>query len=113
MDRNITVTVFSSPSMNTFSGHPLTYGIAVDSGAPQTVQPMPADDARGNPPSIWNQYVSEEIVKTVTTHTAEPGKHTLQLYATEMGFVTEKIIIETVTGAVAESYLGPPESVMV
>jgi hypothetical protein len=85
----------------------------VDSGAPVTVQPMPLDDIKGNLPSVWKQFVAEEVVRTTTTHQASPGKHTLKLYATEVGFVTEKIVIEAVAGATQYSYLGPPESVKV
>ncbi|KAG8782568.1 hypothetical protein FRC15_006760 [Serendipita sp. 397] len=110
---NITVTVYSAPTMNTYPGHPITYAIAVDGGAPITVQPMPADATNGNLPAAWKGFVAEEIVRTVTTHAANPGKHTLKLYATEVGFVTEKIVIETAAGATQYSYLGPWESVIV
>ena len=87
--------------------------MAVDSGAPVTIQPVPIDTPTGGFPSMWNGIVPEEIVRTVTTHVASPGKHTLKLYAMEIGFVTEKIVIETATGAVVYSYLGPPESIIV
>lgn len=90
-----------------------SYAIGIDNESPATVQPMPINDSSGNPPNVWNQYVAEEIVKTSTVHPASPGKHTLKLYATEMGFVTEKIVIETVPGATAQSYLGPPESIKI
>lgn len=110
---NVTVTVFSSPSLNTYPGHPLMYGVAVDSGAPIAIQPIPVDTPTGGFPAMWNGIVPEEIVRTYTTHVAGPGKHTLKLYAMEIGFVTEKVVIETATGAVPYSYLGPPESIVV
>lgn len=62
---------------------------------------------------MWNGIVVEEIVRTTTIHAAGPGKHTLKLYAMEIGFVCEKIVVESATGAVAYSYLGPPESIVV
>lgn len=74
---------------------------------------MPLESDHGDIPPIWRQYVTEEIIRSVTVHRAPPGKHTLRLYATEMGFVTEKIVIETLFGSTQQSYLGPPESVIV
>ena len=89
------------------------YGISIDSGTPITVQPIPLDSATGALPNAWKQFVAEEIVRTSTVLAASPGKHTLKLYATEIGFVAEKIVIETVSGATQYSYLGPPESIVV
>jgi hypothetical protein len=74
---------------------------------------MPLESDRGDLPAVWKQNVAEEIIRSTTNHTAAPGKHTLKLYATEIGFVTEKIVIQTVVGATASSSLGPPESVIV
>lgn len=54
----------------------------------------------------------EEIVRTTTTHSSSSEKHILKLYAMEIGFVTEKIVIETVSGATAYDYLGPLESII-
>ncbi|KAG8752462.1 hypothetical protein FRC14_007006 [Serendipita sp. 396] len=110
---NVSVTVYSSPSLNAMSGHPLTYAVAIDSGAPVTVQPMPLESLTGSLPSIWNQNVAEAIIRSTTTHAAQPGKHTLKLYATEIGFVAEKIVVETVSGSTQYSFLGPPESIIV
>lgn len=110
---NITVTVYSAPTLNTAPGYPITYAIAVDNNTPITVQPMPLETDRGDLPSIWSVVVAEEVIRTTTSHKAAPGKHTLKLFATEIGFVTEKIVIETVSGSVAYSCLGPPESVKV
>jgi hypothetical protein len=74
---------------------------------------MPFESDHGDTPTVWNQYVAEEIIRSVTVHKASPGKHILRLFATEMGIVVEKIVIETLPGSLQQSYLGPPESVIV
>ncbi len=73
---------------------------------------MPNDPAPGALPPIWKQYVAEEIVISTTSHSLSgPGKHSLKIYAMEVGVVVEKIVLELVPGSVQQSYLGPPESV--
>jgi hypothetical protein len=47
----------------------------------------------------------EEVVHTTTSHTASTDKHISKLYAKELRFVNRKIVIETVFGATAYSYL--------
>ena len=68
------------------------------------------DAAPGTLPGIWTSLVADEIVRTTTNHTASPGAHTLKIYAMEIGLVIEKIVIESATGGLKYSYLGPPES---
>lgn len=74
---------------------------------------MPFESDRGVLPTVWDQYVTEEIIRSVTVHKISPGSHTLKLFATEMGMVVEKIVIETLSGSIRQSYLGPPESLTV
>jgi hypothetical protein len=76
-----------------------------------TVQPFPLDAPTRAFPAV-GQFVMEEIVRTTTTHSSSSEKHILKLYAMEIGFVTEKIVIETVSGATAYDYLGPLESII-
>jgi hypothetical protein len=50
---------------------------------------------------------------TSTMYGASPCPHTLKLYAAEVGFMTVKIIITTISGATQYSYLGPPDGIVV
>ncbi|KAJ2936125.1 hypothetical protein H1R20_g971, partial [Candolleomyces eurysporus] len=109
---NLTATLYLSPSLNAATDQkPLALGVALDSGTPVRVQPVPASSRRGDPPG-WgtaNGWVANSInAQTVTFTGVTPGAHTLKISMVETAVVLQKIVINA--GGLAESYLGPPES---
>ena len=90
---NITVTTYVSPSLNAFGpDRPIGFAVQVDSQAPQTnyfIPPAPA----GSLPDAWNQFVSDSIVLTSNSFTADPGAHTVKIWMVEPTVVVQKIVI--------------------
>ena len=59
----------------------------------------------------WNAAVADNIKIITSSHTIEKeGNHILKIYGVDPALVLQKIIIETDSGQVLKSYLGPPES---
>lgn len=106
------VTIYLGPSLNTNPDRPLKYAIAFDDAEPEVVQFVPSTPL-GTLPDEWGSVVSEMVWKSRTGgyELEEGGEHTLRLWAMEAGVVFEKVVIDL--GGVRDSYLGPPESVVV
>ena len=103
-------TVYLGPSLNTDPSRPLTYAIAFNDAEPQMVQFVPSTPL-GTLPSNWDATVSNAVWTNTTSHSFESGKNTLKLWAVEPGVVFQKIVVDL--GGVRQSYLGPPESMIV
>ncbi|KZV74317.1 glycoside hydrolase family 115 protein [Peniophora sp. CONT] len=105
------VTVFVSPSLNANGDdRPLGIGVQVDDDEPQTTYFIPFA-APGQEPAVWNDFVANSIVPVVGNFTAWPGAHTLKLWMIEPTVVVQKVVIDC--GGLLDSFLGPPESVLV
>ncbi|KAF2840450.1 glycoside hydrolase family 115 protein [Patellaria atrata CBS 101060] len=104
------VTVYLPPSFNINPSAPLKYAFSIDSGAATSVQPIPGYNL-GSMPSGWSDSVVNGAKVVTSTTNISAGKHTLNLWALEPGTVFQKVVIDL--GGVKQSYLGPPESVMV
>ncbi|KAJ2928398.1 hypothetical protein H1R20_g8706, partial [Candolleomyces eurysporus] len=109
---NLNVTLYLSPSLNAATDQkPLAFGVALDSGVPIRVQPVPAS-SRKDKPLGWDTedgWVANSInTQTVTFTGVTPGPHTLKVSMIEIAVVLQKIVINA--GGLASSYLGPPES---
>ncbi|KAI0262821.1 hypothetical protein BC834DRAFT_971882 [Gloeopeniophorella convolvens] len=111
---NVNVTVLVSPTLNAMGDdRPVALGVQVDSQTPQTTYFIPLATP-GNEPPQWDTddgWVANSIVSINGTFSAPPGKHTLTLWMIEPAVIVQKIVIDT--GGVQQSYLGPPESIIV
>lgn len=105
-------TVYLGPSLNTDPSRPLKYAIAFNDAEPQVVQFVPSTPL-GSLPSNWGTTVSNGAWTNTTSHSIEGGgsKNILKLWAIEPGVVFQKVVVDL--GGVRQSYLGPPESMIV
>ncbi|QOG04294.1 glycosyl hydrolase 115 family protein [Flavobacterium sp. MDT1-60] len=102
----VKVHAYFSPTIN-FSVHDgLKYGIAIDNEKPRIINFNEKDSDK-----TWNKAVADNIKIITSSHTIEKtGNHTLKFYGIDPALVLQKIVIETDSGKILESYLGPPES---
>lgn len=102
----VKIHAYFSPTINYTTTDGLKYGIAMDDEEPQIIN-VHQDSSDSN----WNTSVANNIKILVSNHTiANPGKHTLKFYGLNTGLVLQKIVIETTTGELKKTYLGPPQS---
>ena len=92
----VTVTLYSSPTRPINRDYRLRYAVSFDEGTPVEV-------SGGTASTIANV---RKMNKQFAIPTA--GQHVLKVWMIDPGMVLDKIVIDT--GGVAESYLGPPES---
>jgi Gylcosyl hydrolase family 115 C-terminal domain len=94
-----------APTLNFVPGRGLRFAVSVDDG-PRTV----VDGLEHNSQRDWEQAVSDGVRRTTLSQTiANPGYHTLKIWAVDPGVVLERIVVNH--GLLPPSYLGPPESV--
>lgn len=102
----VKVHAYFSPTINFTTGDGLKYGIAFDSEKPQIMN-LNADSSEAS----WSKAVSDNIKIITSTHSIEKsGNHVLKIFAVDPALVLQKIVIETETGELRDSYLGPLES---
>jgi len=94
----VTVTLYSSPTRPINRDYGLRYAVSFDEGTPVEV-------SGGAASTIANV---RKMNKQFAIPTA--GQHVLKIWMIDPGMVLDKIVIDT--GGVAESYLGPPESLV-
>lgn len=96
-----------SPSLAVVPTRGLRYAVAMDKEAPQIIN-IVADMSE----PAWEESVRTNARKSLSKHTiSRPGLHKLRFYMVDPGVVLEKIIINT--GGLANSYLGPQQSMLV
>ena len=97
----IKINTLLSPSLQFNASKGLKMAIAVDDNAPQVINIHEGYN--------WYQIVGDNINQIVNEHTvAEPGAHTLKIWAIDPSVVLQKIIIQT--EEIPRTYLGPPQS---
>jgi hypothetical protein len=103
---DVKVHAYFSPTINFSVREGLKYGISIDAGKPQIINFNENDSDK-----TWNKAVADNIKIVTSLHTIEKeGNHTLKFYGIDPALVLQKIVIETESGKILESYLGPPES---
>ncbi|MBF4507892.1 glycosyl hydrolase 115 family protein [Flavobacterium sp. JLP] len=103
---NVKVQAYFSPTINFSIRDGLKYGIGFDSEVPQIMN-LNQDNSDKN----WNASVADNIKIITSSHTIEnSGHHILKMYGVDPALVLQKIVIETESGQLLKSYLGPPES---
>ncbi|KAF2454677.1 hypothetical protein BDY21DRAFT_290855 [Lineolata rhizophorae] len=105
------LTLFLAPSLNYIAGRPLRYAVQIDGQDVREVGWI-EDRPDGALPVGWERAVADGAWASVTGNwSVAPGEHVLRYWALEPGVVLMKAVLDL--GGVRESYLGPPESVMV
>ena len=103
---NIKVYAYFSPTINYKNGEGLKYGISIDNEQPQII-----NFNEDNSEKAWNSAVADNIKIMTSTHKVEnSGSHILKFYGVDPALVLQKIVIETESGQILKSYLGPPQS---
>ncbi|KAA8913650.1 hypothetical protein FN846DRAFT_81675 [Sphaerosporella brunnea] len=107
------VTLHLNAALNFIPHRPLRYALAFDGADPRIVQFVPDAENPLDMPPGWDRAVADgNVWKSTTTHPlARAGEATLKVWALEPGVVIQKVVVDL--GGVADSYLGPPESVVV
>lgn len=92
------------------SGEGLKYAISIDDAQPMVTDiNRNSDDVRLN--KVWVWHTSDNVTRSETPHTVEkPGVHTLKFWMVDPTVILQKLVIDTGTGELKESYFGPPES---
>jgi hypothetical protein len=101
----VKVHAYFSPTINFTVRDGLKYGIGFDSEIPQIMN-LNADSSDKN----WNMSVANNIKIITSSHSVNAGNHTLKFYGIDPALVLQKIVIETSSGEMVKTYLGPPES---
>lgn len=102
----VKVRAYFSPTLNFTVRDGLKYGVSFDAKTPQIMN-LNADNSEKS----WNESVADNIKIITSLHKIENGRnHVLKFYGIDPALVLQKIVIETETGQLSETYLGPPES---
>ncbi len=102
----IKVHAYFSPTINFSTREGLKYGIAIDDEKPQIIKFNEKDSDK-----TWNKAVADNIKIITSSHKIESaGNHVLKFYGIDSALVLQKIVIESESGKILESYLGPTES---
>lgn len=110
----VKVSMHFSPTINYATREGLYYGLSFDEEKPIQIN-YDSDpnifNYNGKVPSNWHTNVSDKI-KVITTEFEidKTGNHTLNYYRVDEGLVLQKIIIETESSNLKETYLGPEQS---
>ena len=110
----VKVHMLFAPTINYANREGMFYGLSIDNTTPVQVN-YDADPTifnyNGKVPEHWHDNVSDHI-KVITTDLEidNAGNHTLNYYRVDEGLVLEKIIIETESSDLKDSYLGPLQS---
>jgi phage-related protein len=106
--QTIKVNGYFSPTLNfhnTLTG--LRYAVSIDNEEPKIITINKED----NNVRKWEQWVASNIIITSSMHSLlKPGKHILKIWMVDPGVVLQKLVIDT--GAVGQSYLGTPETLV-
>jgi hypothetical protein len=108
---NANLTFIAGTAMNTDPSRPLKYAVSIDNSKPQIVQPNPLTPLWPLP-TMWLGMVGNSAMTNTTTHNiTKAGAHSLNIWLLEPGLVVQKLVLDL--GGVRNSYLGPPESMIV
>lgn len=113
---HLDVEVHIGPALNFVLGERLAFGLSLDGGEVQVIQPVP-ESKPGSLPDDWEQVVSEEvrIVRTsmkMDTRKRGKGAHRLTVWGISSGIVLQRLVVNMGGLDGKSSYLGPPESVI-
>jgi hypothetical protein len=107
-----TIRLILSPTLNFLPGRDMQIGVSFDDEAPVIGVVVPKDFSAMNGNKDWEQTVMDNARSVYLKQMiSKPGYHTLKIWLIDPGIIIEKIVVDT--GGVRDSYLGPPESVIV
>jgi hypothetical protein len=109
----VTVWAYLSPRNAALPGGAgMRYAVSLDDQTPQTVDAVTATGASDlTMNTAWGLNTADNANRTTTTFTVTgPGAHTLTFWLVDPTVVVQKLVLDT--GGLANSYLGPPESLL-
>lgn len=93
-----------SPSLDFRGNGGLRFAVSIDQGEPVM---LTLDDIDDHP--AWMENVADSVDRqTACFEHVEAGPHTVRIWLVDTGVVFQRVVVRT--GAVPETYLGPPES---
>lgn len=109
----LNATVYVTAGLDTDPTLPMKYSLSLDSRGTNYTRVLPEPEVAGDLPDNWEDEVANSVWTLMTPlGPAEEGKHTLRWSVNSPEVYLEKIVLG-VNETVGESYLGPPESVIV
>lgn len=99
----VDLTVLVSPGLDVTGGGGPRFAVSIDDGLPVVIDTIPDASEKA-----WDRAVADNV-RSLTTSLAVPsaGAHRVRLWRVDPGVVFQRLVISR--GAVAGSYLGPPE----
>ena len=113
----IKIHMYFSPTINYAAREGMYFGLSFDEETPIQIN-YDSDpnifNYNGKVPAHWHNNVSDNI-KVITTEfeIKEAGNHTLNYYRIDEGLVLQRIIIETESSDLKNTYLGPIQAVKI
>jgi hypothetical protein len=107
----VSIWIYLSPRQNVRYTDGLSIGLSVDDSDIETINITEQLDAAAFPENKrgFERGVADNVHRVYQKfEIAEPGAHTIKVWAVDPTVVVQKVIVDT--GDMAESYLGPPES---
>jgi hypothetical protein len=107
----VTVWAYLSPRNAALpKGGGMRYAVSIDDQPPQIVDAVAATGASDlTMNTAWGLNTADNVNRTATRFTvSDPGVHTLTFWLVDPTVVVQKLVVDT--GGLADSYLGPPES---
>lgn len=115
-EQQVNATVYITSGLDTDPTTPMEWSLQLDgSSANDTEWFRVLDDPEnaGDTPPDWHETVADQVwVRNATFGYVESGKHTLRWKTNSPEVYLEKIVVNAGT-MLPESYLGPPETVMI
>jgi hypothetical protein len=94
---------YFSPTLNFNGSDGLRYAVSIDNEKPQVIN---LHEDKSN--RVWENWVANNIIEKISTHTLKAGHHTLRFWRVDPGVIVQKFVINM--GGLKASYLGPPET---
>lgn len=104
------VELYMQPSNPVTVDNTIYYGIQVNDGQIDVINPIPKGQKAGDFSIEWAAGVLNNIRRHRHPVTCSAGLNKLRIYAVSPGFVLEKLVIHPAGKKPDESYLGPPET---
>lgn len=109
----LNATIYINACLDTDPNLLMKFSLTLDNAAQNLTRVLGDPKNAGDLPPEWMNDVANQVwTKKVTLGKVDAGKHTLRWSVNSPEVYLEKIVLD-VRGGVRESYLGPPESMLV
>lgn len=109
----VNATIYINAALDTDPDMLMKYSLSLDSAPTNFTRLLSDPKSAGDVPLDWTELVSDQVItRKVAFGAVTAGKHTLKWRVNSPEVYLEKIVLDT-HGGVKQSYLGPPETIMV